>query len=116
MIAEETVKSYSTTLLATVSFRTGTELFAAAFWMGDGAIAAYGPVGRVRILGTPDSGEYAGQTRFLDVDAVGDPEFSKRVSIGKWTGISHLVLMTDGVSDPGLKRIMVCKIRKNGMR
>ncbi|CNC50935.1 PP2C family serine/threonine-protein phosphatase [Yersinia similis] len=100
LIAEETVKSYSTTLLATVSFRTGTELFAAAFWMGDGAIAAYGPVGKVRILGTPDSGEYAGQTRFLDVDAVGDPEFSKRVSIGKWTGISHLVLMTDGVSDP----------------
>lgn len=100
LIAEETVKSYSTTLLATVSFRTGTELFAAAFWMGDGVIAAYGPVGRVRILGTPDSGEYAGQTRFLDVDAVGDPEFSKRVSIGKWTGISHLVLMTDGVSDP----------------
>ncbi len=82
MIAEETVKSYSTTLLATVSFRTGTELFAAAFWMGDGAIA---PTARLE--------EYAFWARqtvanmqvkhvFLDVDAVGDPEFSKRVSIG----------------------------------
>jgi serine/threonine protein phosphatase PrpC len=68
--------------------------------MGDGAIAAYGPTGKVRVLGTPDSGEYAGQTRFLDADAVQDAEFSKRVSIGKWKDISHLILMTDGVSDP----------------
>ncbi|WP_025119074.1 MULTISPECIES: PP2C family serine/threonine-protein phosphatase [unclassified Serratia (in: enterobacteria)] len=98
--AEESVKSYSTTLLVTVSFRTGDELFAASFWLGDGAIAAYGPVGKVRVLGTPDSGEYAGQTRFLDADAVNDANFSKRISIGKWTEVSHLVLMTDGVSDP----------------
>lgn len=98
--AEESAKSYSTTLLVTVSFRTGSELFAASFWLGDGAIAAYGPVGKVRVLGTPDSGEYAGQTRFLDADAVNDANFSKRISIGKWTEVSHLVLMTDGVSDP----------------
>ncbi|HGM5491218.1 TPA: PP2C family serine/threonine-protein phosphatase [Serratia fonticola] len=98
--AEESAKSYSTTLLVTVSFRTGDELFAASFWLGDGAIAAYGPVGKVRVLGTPDSGEYAGQTRFLDADAVNDANFSKRISIGKWTEVSHLVLMTDGVSDP----------------
>lgn len=98
--AGETAKSYSTTLLVTVSFRSGDELFAASFWLGDGAIAAYGPVGKVRVLGTPDSGEYAGQTRFLDADAVNDANFSKRISIGKWTEVSHLVLMTDGVSDP----------------
>lgn len=98
--AEESAKSYSTTLLVTVSLRTGAELFAASFWLGDGAIAAYGPVGKVRVLGTPDSGEYAGQTRFLDADAVNDANFSKRISIGKWTEVTHLVLMTDGVSDP----------------
>jgi len=98
--AEETVKSYSTTLLVAVTYRSGEDLFAAAFWMGDGAIAAYGPTGKVRVLGTPDSGEYAGQTRFLDAEAVQDPDFSKRVSIGKWRDISHLILMTDGVSDP----------------
>ncbi|CNG47236.1 PP2C family serine/threonine-protein phosphatase [Yersinia intermedia] len=98
--AEEAVKSYSTTLLVAVTYSCGDELFAASFWMGDGAIAAYGPAGKVRVLGTPDSGEYAGQTRFLDEDAVQDSEFSKRVSIGKWKDISHLILMTDGVSDP----------------
>lgn len=96
----QTTKSYSTTLLATVSIRFGDELFAAAFWMGDGAIAAYGPVGKVRLLGTPDSGEYAGQTRFLDNDAISDSSFNNRIMIGKWKDITHLILMTDGVSDP----------------
>ncbi len=100
IITDEKTKSYATTLLAVVSFREGDELFAASFWLGDGAIAAYGPAGKVRVLGTPDSGEYAGQTRFLDAEAVQDPEFSKRIIIGRWQDISHLVLMTDGVSDP----------------
>ncbi|WP_166783794.1 protein phosphatase 2C domain-containing protein, partial [Escherichia coli] len=57
--AEQPVKSYSTTLLATVALRTENELFAAAFWLGDGAIGAYSPSGKVRILENPDSGEYA---------------------------------------------------------
>ncbi|MBJ2118562.1 MULTISPECIES: PP2C family serine/threonine-protein phosphatase [Proteus] len=96
----EPVKSFSTTLLATVSLRINDELFAASFWMGDGAIAAYGPAGKVRILGIPDSGEYAGQTRFLDDSALNDAEFNRRIIIGKWKEISHLILMTDGVSDP----------------
>ncbi|KAA9002790.1 protein phosphatase 2C domain-containing protein [Affinibrenneria salicis] len=96
----EPVKSFSTTLLATVSLRLGEEWFAASFWMGDGAIAAYGPAGKVRLLGAPDSGEYAGQTRFLDNDAMNDPAFNKRIIIGKWRDVSHLILMTDGVSDP----------------
>ena len=96
----EPVKSFSTTLLATVTLRINDELFAAAFWMGDGAIAAYGPAGKVRVLGIPDSGEYAGQTRFLDDNALNDIEFNRRIIIGKWSEISHLILMTDGVSDP----------------
>lgn len=98
--AEQAVKSYSTTLLATISLRTGTELFAAAFWLGDGAIAACSPSGRVRILGTPDSGEYAGQTRFLDQSIIEDTSFTGRISVGKWNDVAHLILMTDGVSDP----------------
>lgn len=98
--AEQPVKSYSTTLLATVSLRLGDELFAAAFWLGDGAIAAYSPSGNVRILGNPDSGEYAGQTRFLDQSIITDTAFTGRISIGKWNDVSHLILMTDGVSDP----------------
>ena len=98
--AELPVKSYSTTLLATIALRTDTELFAAAFWLGDGAIGAYSPSGKVRILGNPDSGEYAGQTRFLDQTIIADASFTGRISVGKWSDVSHLILMTDGVSDP----------------
>lgn len=98
--AEQPVKSYSTTLLATVALRTDKDLFAAAFWLGDGAIGAYSPSGKVRILGNPDSGEYAGQTRFLDQSIIADPSFTGRISVGKWNDVSHLILMTDGVSDP----------------
>ncbi|MFP1463785.1 PP2C family serine/threonine-protein phosphatase [Escherichia coli] len=98
--AEQPVKSYSTTLLATVALRTDNELFAAAFWLGDGAVGAYSPSGKVRILGNPDSGEYAGQTRFLDQSIIADPSFSGGISVGKWNDVSHLILMTDGVSDP----------------
>ncbi|MCD0229203.1 protein phosphatase 2C domain-containing protein, partial [Enterobacter hormaechei subsp. steigerwaltii] len=76
--AEQPVKSYSTTLLATVALRTDNELFATAFWLGDGAIGAYSPSGKVRTLGNPDSGEYAGQTRFLDQSIIADPSFSGR--------------------------------------
>lgn len=97
---EQPVKSYATTLLAAVSFREGDNLFAAAFWLGDGAIAAYGPVGKVRVLGEPDSGEYAGQTRFLDSEAILAPDFGNRIRIGKWNDVTHVLLMTDGVSDP----------------
>ena len=101
ILAEDKVKSFSTTLLATVTFATVLDLFAASFWLGDGAIAAYGPCWQSQsALGLRMSGEYAGQTRSLDADAVSDAGFSKRISIGKWNDISHLVLMTDGVSDP----------------
>ncbi len=98
--AEQPVKTYSTTLLATVALRTDKELFAASFWLGDGAIGAYSPSGKIRILGNPDSGEYAGQTRFLDQNIIADPSFTGRISVGKWNDVSHLILMTDGVSDP----------------
>ncbi|HCH50842.1 MAG TPA: protein phosphatase 2C domain-containing protein [Proteus sp.] len=96
----EPVKSFSTTLLATVSLQLDDAIFAASFWMGDGAIAAFSPTGNVRLLGVPDSGEYAGQTRFLDDSAINDNAFNRRIMIGKWTDVSHLILMTDGVSDP----------------
>ena len=68
--------------------------------MGDGAIAAYGPRGKVRLMGTPDSGEFAGQTRFLDRAALNDQGFGKRLGLGRYFGLNAVILMTDGISDP----------------
>jgi serine/threonine protein phosphatase PrpC len=94
------LKDYSTTLLAAVMRQDEGKLFLSTFWIGDGAIAVYGPRGKVRLMGTPDGGEYAGQTRFLDWAALEDKGSAKRVGIGRFPNIKGLLLMTDGVSDP----------------
>ncbi len=94
------VKEFSTTLLAAAVRRDGNSTFLATFWMGDGAIAAYGPRGTVKLMGSPDGGEFAGQTRFLDKAALSDQGFGKRVRIGRLENVSSVILMTDGVSDP----------------
>lgn len=93
-------KDYSSTLLAAAIRRVGDSMFISTYWMGDGAIAVYGPKGKVRLMGTPDSGEYAGQTRFLDRKAIADADFAKRIQLGMFTGITSVILMTDGISDP----------------
>jgi hypothetical protein len=93
-------KEYSTTLLAAATRTDGDDIFLATFWMGDGAIAAYGPRGKVRLMGTPDGGEFAGQTRFLDRSALADQSFAKRIGIGYYPDLSAVLLMTDGISDP----------------
>lgn len=93
-------KDYSTTLLIALVKREKEKTFLATFWMGDGAIAAYNPNGVLKLMGSPDSGEYAGQTRFLDKNALADKDFIKRIGIGYYSDISAVILMTDGVSDP----------------
>ncbi len=94
------VKDYSTTLLAAAIKRNNTDTYLATFWMGDGAIVAYGPRRKVRLMGTPDAGEFAGQTRFLDRSSLSDQGFAKRTGIGRYADITSVILMTDGVSDP----------------
>lgn len=93
-------RDYATTFLAAVVKRQSNTTFIASFWMGDGAIAAYGPRGRVRLMGAPDGGEFAGQTRFLDRAALADQGFAKRIGIGRFPDLTAVLLMTDGVSDP----------------
>lgn len=52
-------------------------------------------------MGTPDSGEYAGQTRFLDRTALNDQTaFGNRINIGLRSDVTSVILMTDGISDP----------------
>lgn len=95
-------RDYATTFLAAIARRDAAGLFAAAFWVGDGAIALYEGPGQARPLGTPDSGEFAGQTRFLDTALVQDAtQLWGRIQFGRATEPSAaLLLMTDGVSDP----------------
>ena len=96
---------YSATLLllALKYFPGDRRWVALSYWVGDGALGVYRPDAKdgVLLLGEPDSGEYAGETRFLtspgelDRDAV-----SNRARVTALADFEAIVMTTDGVSDP----------------
>ena len=91
-------KLFATTLLFAVVRQQDNKTFISSFWVGDGAIAVYGK-DRVRLMGKPDGGEFAGQTRFLDYGCL-LRDFKQRVHIGYFDDAQAVILMTDGISDP----------------
>lgn len=97
------VRDYATTLMFAVCKKYGFGWFIASFWVGDGAICIYDAANRrVKLLGTPDEGEYSGQTRFLTMPEIfRDKEMvPKRMRMAIEPDFTALFLMTDGVSDP----------------
>jgi hypothetical protein len=79
-----------------------TKYVIASFWVGDGGIGIYNKEkNEVFVLGTPDSGEFAGQTRFLTMsDIFADGAYANRVKFKIVEDFTALVLMTDGITDP----------------
>ncbi len=71
----------------------------ACFWVGDGAAALYSRGRQVQLLGLGDSGEFAGQTRFLDASAVTAEAITRRTCFGWAEDLTAFLLMSDGVSD-----------------
>ena len=92
-------KEYATTLLLSICKKFEFGWFVGAFWVGDGGIGIYPKEPeKLKVLGKPDGGEFAGQTRFLTMPEI----FSDRVRtcfeiVDDFTA---LILMTDGVTDP----------------
>lgn len=99
---EDQVRDYSTTLLLAICKKFDFGWFVASFWVGDGAMCIYDKDRQyIRILGTPDGGEYAGQTRFLTMKEIFTPEsIMSRLKYSIEKDFSALMLMTDGISDP----------------
>ncbi len=95
-------KAYSTTLLMAAHKQTQAGHLIVSFWVGDGAIALYRQGVALELLGEPDSGEYAGQTRFLDDTVFQDMSdlLKRRVSVKRVPDLTALLLATDGVTDP----------------
>ncbi len=94
------LKELSTTLLIGLARKVGTQWFCAAYWVGDGAIAVYRRNQSVLLLGTPDSGEFSGQTHFLDASQVTQEALLRRLRFELVDDMTAFLLMTDGVSDP----------------
>ena len=96
------VKDYAATVLISLCKKYNFGWFAAAFWVGDGGIGIYNKETQfLKILGEPDGGEYAGQTRFLTMPEIIQPaELYRRLRFEIVEDFTALVLMTDGISDP----------------
>ena len=102
----EPMKSYHTTLLFAVCKQFPFGWFVASYWVGDGAMCIYDKERKyIKLLGIPDGGEFAGQTRFITM-----PEMFKdasaiynRLRFSIEQDFTALMLMTDGVSDPAFE-------------
>lgn len=102
-LTKQPIKLYATTLLLTICKKFSFGWFAASFWVGDGAICLYDKNAHTaKILGVPDEGEYAGQTRFLTMSEIfkDTTALYQRLRFNIVDDFTALFLMSDGVSDP----------------
>jgi serine/threonine protein phosphatase PrpC len=96
------LKDFSTTLLVSICKKFDFGWFIGSFWVGDGGIGIYTKEPPfLKIMGEVDSGEFAGQTRFLTMSEIMQPtEIYRRLRFEIVTDFTALVLMTDGITDP----------------
>ncbi len=104
--AEEKKRSagdFSTTLIVCIAKRVSAGWFFAGFSIGDGGAAVLDAEGgTVKVLAAPDSGDFAGQTRFLHSSEFegGNDALAKRIFFDVRERFSALFVMTDGITDP----------------
>ena len=95
-----TFKDYSSTALIGLCRRFPFGVLCASYWVGDGAVAVMRNDHGTILLGEADSGEFSGQTRFLDPAEVTQEALLKRIRFELVDDFKAMVLMTDGISDP----------------
>ena len=93
-------KDFSTTLIVTIHKKIAAGHFVAAYWVGDGGVGIYRKGQEVKVLGKADSGEFAGQTRFLDTAMLVPQEISNRIDAKIVPDFTSIIAMTDGITDP----------------
>jgi serine/threonine protein phosphatase PrpC len=99
---EAKTKDFNTTIISCLFKELGDKTFIYSFCIGDGALFVV-EVDSKKIfsLNAADSGEFAGQTRFLTTPEVWqDHGVYERVKFATVEGPLSIIGMTDGVSDP----------------
>ena len=93
---------FSTTLVLSASKKISDKWFTASFAVGDGGIAIFDADSKtVKVMCRPDSGEFAGQTRFLSTSEFKNrQEILDRIFLDVRDNFTALAVMTDGVTDP----------------
>ncbi len=98
--AECVFREFYATLLLAAHREINGKQFVVGYWIGDGGMAMYQAGGQTKLLGQADSGEYAGQTRFLDPAACKGEDIMERITFTLVDSMTALVLLTDGITDP----------------
>lgn len=93
-------KELSTTLLLTIYKPMPFGHLFCTYWVGDGGVGIYQKDSGVVLLGKVDSGEYAGQTRFLDRRVMNTDDIASRLKFAVVADFIAVVAMTDGITDP----------------
>ncbi|MFM2375821.1 MAG: hypothetical protein RLZZ165_918 [Bacteroidota bacterium] len=98
----ESPKTFHTTLLLSIVRQYDFGYFVGTWWVGDGAAAVLQQGRHLKVLGTPDGGQFAGQTRFLTMPEIwaDGATVMKRIEFDVVQDFTAVILMTDGVSDP----------------
>lgn len=95
-------RDYHTTLLVAAFRKFVFGYFFVSYWVGDGAMVLYNldHQDRVVVLGVPDGGDFAGQTRFLTMrEEITEPAIRRRLRYSFAEDFGALILVTDGVTD-----------------
>ncbi len=95
-------QDFSTTIVIAVSKKVSGRWLTGSFTVGDGGVAIFdAEKNQVAVICRPDSGEFAGQTRFLACSEFADAEdIMGRVFVDLRESFTVLAAMTDGVTDP----------------
>lgn len=93
---------FATTLVILVSRRYGAGWVSASFTVGDGGVAIWDEAtSEVRVMCRPDSGEFAGQTRFLSTSEFKNPsDLEARLFVDVRERFTAAFALTDGITDP----------------
>lgn len=99
---ERPMRDYSTTILCAMARKTKEGWFIGTFSVGDGGAVVFDAnSNHVEVMCSLDSGEYAGQTRFLEPAIFKDPKaVMTRIHAAIVPKFTALTLMTDGITDP----------------
>lgn len=100
-IENSSIRDYSTTIMISICKNINGFWFIAGFGVGDGGICVYKNKS-ISSLSVADSGEFAGQTRFITMNEIYSSyeSLEARIKLTLVKDFKAIFLMTDGISDP----------------
>ena len=92
------VESFATTLILVIHGLIESKHYFSVLQIGDGVVATQSFENKIKVLGKPDFGEYAGQSSFLTNPNIRGI-LNKKINISAHDNLKSIVIMSDGIAD-----------------